>query len=669
MRQKMLLLLAWTILYSSGISFHLYETDRLYETSLDQIQYDCIYYNTRNFVPSREQFSERNIYQMIAYCIRPLSATEDSKSEIISKNGHVVMFSDLRDLNITSQQFYNQWSVPVDVAERYELFLQNLSISDPYFINCSPSYFGDRCQYELTYIESINKTFADIAESIFLSRYEFSSAQLNDKLLITNLTCYTHLDCDRGPQPSCLDWREVCDGKVDCMNNGIDESECFKIESYDCVDYRCRIGHCIPNEFVHDDIFNPDCLDGTDEPSRPDYTTECMFDPTFRCEERKPRRPLEFTCGDGFMIDLDKYNRYFANCRNNRFSLLIRALLSEHPADMSDSCWLALLCFHPLAKLSTYPKLKDICENISNANPDFQMICPKIFFYPVEPVMLGHIRFAYKSSSYQSLGYNYEPDFVCFDETLCNGFVEANYNISGRTCVSGNRFNTNNWDKTAGLIYDTFKRCLSYSSIQRRNITHCDDDSLYACEDSLKCISKYRLQDGFVDCPHGDDELNIDISCSLPDAKYRYRCEIPSNQCIARVQIRDSVEDCESREDEIDSVVALFPKQPFFSKLCNGVKDIRPILIFNESYSDETHCEHWPCDNIYTRCDQFWTCKNGTDESRCTNSLCGFDTHPCLSPFNNQLTCLPIEKANDGQVDCRGATDERFFCRENKHVR
>ena len=41
---------------------------------------------------------------------------------------------------------------------------------------------------------------------------------------------------------------------------------------------------------------------------------------------------------------------------------------------------------------------------------------------------------------------------------------------------------------------------------------------------------------------------------------------------------------------------------------------------------------------------------------------CSSNHHLCVSPDTNQFICLPIEKANDGNVDCLGATDEPTLC-------
>ena len=82
--------------------------------------------------------------------------------------------------------------------------------------------------------------------------------------------------------------------------------------------------------------------------------------------------------------------------------------------------------------------------------------------------------------------------------------------------------------------------------------------------------------------------------------------------------------------------------------------------------TDETECDHWECDNRYTHCDITWNCPNGKDEINCLFQPplnCSLNEHLCVSPIANQFICLPIEKANDGQIDCFGAYDEPRFCR------
>ena len=64
------------------------------------------------------------------------------------------------------------------------------------------------------------------------------------------------MTCDRGPLPSCLDWREICDGKIDCLDDGADERNCDELDSNECTkdEYRCRNGFCVPNDFFNDNL-------------------------------------------------------------------------------------------------------------------------------------------------------------------------------------------------------------------------------------------------------------------------------------------------------------------------------------------------------------------------------------------------------------------------------
>ena len=116
----------------------------------------------------------------------------------------------------------------------------------------------------------------------------------------TMTTCYIHLNCTRDTFIWCLDWREVCDGKVDCWPKPVDEENCEQLEENECVsnEYRCFNGQCIPDIFLNDDALNPDCLDRTDEDlfhslRYPSYCQNILYnqgylsagDPALRCAD------------------------------------------------------------------------------------------------------------------------------------------------------------------------------------------------------------------------------------------------------------------------------------------------------------------------------------------------------------------------------------------------
>ncbi|CAF4566598.1 unnamed protein product, partial [Rotaria sp. Silwood2] len=104
-----------------------------------------------------------------------------------------------------------------------------------------------------------------------------------------------------------------------------------------------------------------------------------------------------------------------------------------------------------------------------------------------------------------------------------------------------------------------------------------------------------------------------------------------------------------------------------FQTICYGFTELLPITVEDR---DETECEQWSCNNIYTRCDGLWNCPHGEDEIGCNLSSilnCSSDQHICVSPHTNQLICLPMKKANYDKIDCLGATDEPTLCQERQY--
>jgi hypothetical protein len=71
-------------------------------------------------------------------------------------------FKELRYSNITVDQLLD-WSAPIDVAERYLLYLEHSFVDDPsseeVFYKCRDRWFGARCEYsfDLGSISSIDK--------------------------------------------------------------------------------------------------------------------------------------------------------------------------------------------------------------------------------------------------------------------------------------------------------------------------------------------------------------------------------------------------------------------------------------------------------------------------------------------------------------------------------
>jgi hypothetical protein len=150
--------------------------------------------------------------------------------------------------------------------------------------------------------------------------------------------------------------------------------------------------------------------------------------------------------------------------------------------------------------------------------------------------------------------------------------------------------------------------------------------------------------------------------------KTHFKCQI-LNKYIHQSLVGDGKCACEYTgfqwcEDE-DFEINYLKWNILFQHICDGFIDLLPVTIIERNETDETECEQWQCNNIYTRCNNVWNCPNGVDESDCvTNSIlnCSSKHHLCVLPDTNQFICLPIEKVNDGNADCLGATDEPTRC-------
>lgn len=181
---------------------------------------------------------------------------------------------------------------------------------------------------------------------------------------------------------------------------------------------------------------------------------------------------------------------------------------------------------------------------------------------------------------------------------------------------------------------------------------------MYKCENSTKCISQHRLLDGIQDCPFNDDETFND-SCSLRDAHQRFKCMTDGGheKCFSLLVIQNGLDECSYGEDEYDVKKRFVRTRISFQTICDGKTELLPILINGTNETDETGCEHWECNNTYTRCDNFWLCQNGADEVNCPSSTCPIHHHDCILPNDtSKVSCLPIAFAGDNFDHCLGGS-------------
>lgn len=617
--------LLWTV---TRPQFNLYNTDE----SLDSghFEVNCLhYYNS----------FERDITEKIDYCLGSTAENNASVDELLDVSDRHFTFAKLRQLNVATKELLS-WSATIDLAERYQYYIEqqgNPSASREVFVNCTKPWFGPRCQYSF----GLGKTylFQNIVEKALRKKFRYLAPYS-----ISNLTCYMHLTCDRGGSELCLDWREVCDGRIDCFN-GADEVQCFDLEVNECNEneYRCHNGLCIPKDFLDDNT--PQCLDKSDIVDT-FYLGSNAFPYVFYHEEHSCRAGHEqFSCGDGQCV------ADFSACLSQRHLLLNKSIATQ--GNLFDACWMVMSCLTKILDRVNGTSCEQFLRS-TNISAYLQT-CEPLIQFPTVPVLFGHVTFLYRSTDARALDMDLSlmPDYVCYDQQLCDfltpTFLEGNYSCRrGHEIGFDSSVQPKNWSSIILLIEPYFRRCL----LRRQSQNDSHHSSLYCCMNTSKCISKHRILDGISDCYLNDDEQAFDLSCSIDDS-LRFKCS-NENKCYSSLVSQDICPPrCLRHLNEIE-----------FHHICDRTVHLFPIISDGEHHTDETECEHWPCSNHYTRCDGFWSCPHGEDEQNCTaRQICPQGSLACVLPYNYTLTCLSADQVGNGIIDCLGAADEIQHCR------
>ena len=619
--------------------FNIYDT--YWTDDVDHLQFDCLkYYHRNNIIASgASNFPSEELFD---YCIRPTNETYTSSYMFINRRDQNFTFDKLRNLNVTVQQLLS-WSATIDQAERFLLYANQWdmpTVMTEIFFNCTAPWFGHRCQYSFDFVGT--ESVASVVTKIFDTK-KFHGKHNDD----TGLTCYMHLKCDRGGLRMCLDWREVCNGQINCLG-GVDEAECYDLEMNECSEneYRCRNGWCIAKEFFNNNDYAPDCLDRSDEPNlHPSFFLLCSSNPSFSCEEHQCQSgEYEFPCGDGQCVE------DYAACQNGRHRLLAQSISVQ--GNLSRDCWISMACLTKIIDRIGQISCQQLLRSVNLSA--YLQSCESLFQFPVIPVFHGHVRFFYTQKGAADVNINLAltPDYVCYDGQLCDFLTPTSYvgNVScrrGHEIGLGPSLKPKTWTSIIDSIKPYFRGCLT--TYKNKNDKH--NGSLYCCKNSSKCISKHKIVDGISDCHMNDDEEEFELSCSINDT-YRFKCPGES-KCLSPLLLHKT---CPiTRKRSLNDLR--------FHEICDRIVNILPVTIDGYNHSDESECEQWQCNNIYTRCDGFWNCPYGDDESNCTGQLCPPHSLPCVSPKDNStLSCLPADRIDDGIVDCLGGSDERQYC-------
>jgi len=602
--------------------------------------------------------------QIVSYCKNKIPSKIPVKSSnYLSK----YTFAQLAKENIISEQLY-LWSAPIDLAERYELYLteNRLELANEIFYNCTFPRFGPVCEYTFPFDYSPESSL-EIIISTYYKIYEYEPNEL---------TCYTHLKCNRGSNTICLDWSEICNGQIDCIDTGIDEENCWQLEINQCQndEYRCRNGQCIPQSFNRDSSLIPDCLDGSDTPLRIGNTPYChslYAHLTMRCDDT--------VCQDSPLT---------SSCIRNRYRLLFEDMFISQKNLTNEKCWIAIRCLFRLSYINP-TACKQLCQH-SSCLESIRMNCPSAIFFPDVPVLFGSIYFLYiKNDIEYWTNAELIPFQLCFNTSEYDEFFEnlTVIIVHQMKCVNSTEFLSKFDDKPLAVplpsrlhdvyIVKFYKILEKYHLKFNHTIEICQRSNMYKCKYSHKCISISRLMNSIVDCPHMDDEdltLITDMTAVDYIKENFFQCG-SSNRYVHLYLVNNHICDCGSvalgqcYDEQIDATY--LQKTIVFQHICDGFVDFNSILINNRTENDETDCHQWECDNLYTRCNNMWNCPNGVDETNCPlqlGNICSLNEHICISVTTNTLTCLPIEKVNDGHIDCIGANDEPTLCTDRKQI-
>ncbi|CAF1087019.1 unnamed protein product [Rotaria sordida] len=599
------------------------------------LQYDCLDYYVEEDIVSYNN-PEPLAYQLIAYCIRledrsELSETLPAKHLI---KGRSFTFIDLNNQNITGEQLLD-WAATIELVERYEAYLVGDSTtngSDLYY-NCTNDWFGNACEYSF-YQAKDKRTLIDVVYYTFNEK-EFASPE--------HVSCYKLLDCKRGPSALCLDWREICDGKIDCLNNGIDEENCWQLENSNAFinstnEFLCHNGmQSISRSFYRNGLYNPDCIDRTDEVHNVEYWENCFRDPAFRCEEHTCHPGLgeaRLNCSDGECVD-DLYK-----CTNQRgvINTAEWALL-----DISELCWNGMVCLTKMKKYIGDETCGLYCYGECAIN--VKIDCKPIFRFPTDFIALNHVFLLYMKESADEENERILPSYICYDPQQCSiALPSVNMSLVQHksSCVNFEKFGFQYEYQPTLLELIVMIEHYFISECATTSTSQCHDVSLYQCINSSKCISKRRLVDGIQDCISNDDELFAD-SCLLNDT-FRFQCSEKENKCISPILINDGRSNCEFDEDESRSALLDYRSQTdiSFPNICDGFRELIPIKINNLYETDETECEFWYCNNFYTGCDHIWHCP--TEKQQC---LCPPSYYGHLCQYQNQRVSLTLKIVND----------------------
>ena len=230
-----------------------------------------------------------------------------------------------------------------------------------------------------------------------------------------------------------------------------------------------------------------------------------------------------------------------------------------------------------------------------------------------------------------SLGETYSfYDYRLWEYALC----DTQEGISGYRNYSGPQYDINCWNKSK-----------TFNNRPYQVSFHCQ----------TRCISKYRIRDGIVDCLWSDEDYSVNNSC--PQIQHhRLQCSSSELTCLLAGELGNRASSCSNGRDEFDDKTGLVLSENI---VCNTNTD--PGCVFLRKYiqtsSEDTINQSTIIDNALpddhsattipfrSYCNSFFDTNSAFDESAemCSKWICMSDEYQCLSG-----QCIPLNWLCDG---------------------
>ena len=402
---------------------------------------------------------------------------------------------------------------------------------------------------------------------------------------------------------------------------GIDEDRCDELEYNECEEneYRCQDGSCIPEQYWLDGQY--DCSDKSDEQNIDADRIDTYFCPLtssqFKCDEATAHSDY-FACGDGEFLPDKLFREVY--CFNYRLIMFFCELTQDTldnspkwtlengacvkeariPIDSNDMNEDEKCVFYLKCKLidATSPACNYVIDN-------FQVLCHnKTIKYPSAPVLSPYAETIYELAELKPKSM---PNYVLF-----NGSIKCLNQQNSAELL----FSLSTWYDLQTLYpFDTFfcRKLGTIDIVDPQLYKHCwhDTEQSFLCRESLRCISKHRLQNEILDCKYNEDEYDGE-ECYMKK-QYRLNC---SYHCLFVSEIGNDVPQCHDGSDEYLTQL----KWKLSDHKCREHNSVECNVLkaYIQSPSSVSTAENNKALQFRHYCDTLWQLPKGFDESRCS---------------------------------------------------